>query len=133
MDLKENGYSSSRVTIQTDTDHEPPHKEHSRRYRCIQCGAFVAYDSDAVAQNGKQVHTFANPTGHVFQIKCFGEVHHTVQVGIESHTFSWFDGYNWIPSICIGCGLHVGWQFTDSQGVSPSFWALILNRLQNAS
>ena len=80
-----------------------------------------------VAVAGAHRHVFANPQGHVFEIGCFAAAPGCAAVGPPSSDFSWFPGTLWQVVICVACGLHLGWCYTQSDG--GTFFGLILDRL----
>jgi hypothetical protein len=80
-----------------------------------------------VAVDGSHRHVFANPHGHVFEIGCFAAAPGCAAVGSPTSDFSWFPGTLWQIAVCVACGLHLGWRYIQSDGVT--FYGLILDRL----
>lgn len=96
-----------------------------RSLRCRRCNTPIASDRARIEQNGAHQHTFANLSGVIFRIGCFGHAANIHTVGVPSSEFSWFSGYQWQIVCCTGCGTHLGWAFIGTD----HFYALILDRL----
>ncbi|MEJ2642795.1 MAG: cereblon family protein [Desulfosarcinaceae bacterium] len=95
---------------------------------CRRCGHPVTRPRNRIIKDGSHRHTFANPSGLVFEIGCFNDAEGCGPSGESTDDFTWFRGYRWRLALCRACFVHLGWQFT-SQGGSTGFWGLILNRL----
>ncbi len=67
---------------------------------------------------------FFNPSGVVFDIRCFSQAPGVQVTGRKSSEFSWFAGFDWQLGLCRGCGIQLGWFFSGS----GSFYALIAGR-----
>jgi hypothetical protein len=102
-------------------------REHSTRddewVRCTACGHALAPQRAGIDVEGKHVHTFVNPMGHEYTIRCFGDAPGCQGTGEESTFFTWFKGFAWQVALCAACGAHVGWSFRKEGG---SFWGLIV-------
>jgi hypothetical protein len=96
---------------------------------CANCRSPITDASDRCAIQGKTAHTFANPSGAVFQIGCFSTAVNIRISGLPTSEFTWFPGYLWQGVICAICGTHLGWQFTSEN----RFFGLIMNRLVSIS
>ena len=107
-----------------------PHKE-EQWIVCRQCQKHITRPSERSRINGAHQHTFANPSGIVFEIGCFLNARNCSLVGYPSTDFAWFAGHTWQVTICTGCLTHLGWLFTSQQGLQ--FYGLILDRLSVAS
>ncbi len=112
-------------SVQNKPDEEPPGSEEF--IRCRSCLRVVTHDSERVEIQGAHLHTFANPSGVVFEIGCFGAATGCAHAGPTTNEFSWFRGYRWKIAVCGGCLNHLGWRF--SSGGGHVFHGLILNRL----
>ena len=84
--------------------------------------------SARTSPNGQHRHTFANPHGYVFDVRCFTSAPGALPAGAWSAEFSWFAGYRWQVVVCSRCQVHLGWLF---QGGGGGFFALISNRLRS--
>jgi hypothetical protein len=114
-----------------DTDLEPAHDQEHRTQedlwlRCVACGHSLAPASARVDVEGKHEHTFVNPGGHEFTIRCFREAPGCNGAGAEETFWSWFRGFAWRIALCGGCGTHVGWSY---RGEASSFWGLIARKI----
>jgi hypothetical protein len=98
---------------------------------CKQCGQRLARTSDRTLVNGAHRHTFANPSGIVFEIGCYVNVSGCGLAGPPSTEFTWFSGHSWRIAVCAKCLVHLGWMFVSSQG--GLFFGLILDRISEAS
>jgi hypothetical protein len=97
-----------------------------RMLLCRRCGNPVTSPRYKIAMNGSHRHTYANPSGIVFEIGCFHSADGCGRVGAVSDEFSWFPGYGWQIVICRSCREHLGWFFSTS---GNTFFGLILDRL----
>jgi len=107
---------------------DPTHFEQERWIVCRQCLQRLTRPGERVEINGSHSHTFANPSGMVFEIGCFRIVSGLSFIGPPSFEFPWFSGHSWQIVICATCQTHLGWCF-HGQGSSP-FFGLILDRLK---
>ena len=95
---------------------------------CIDCGHLITRQRWALSMGGHE-HTFANPAGQVFVVRCFVEAPGASRTGNPSDAFSWFRGYQWSFAHCNGCGRQMGWWF-EGDGPPRTFAALIAARLR---
>jgi hypothetical protein len=93
--------------------------------RCAACGHPLAKERARIEVEGRYVHTFVNPTGHEYTVRCFAEAPGCAGAGDESTFWSWFRGFAWRVALCGGCGAHVGWSFRREASL---FWGLIAAR-----
>lgn len=112
--------------VKSHTDSEPSEEE--RWIVCRQCQQRLTRPSERTSVNGAHSHTFANPSGVVFEIGCFKMVRGCSFIGPPSYEFPWFAGYSWQIAICGACQNHLGWLFQGHEG--NQFFGLILDRLQ---
>jgi hypothetical protein len=96
---------------------------------CASCGAPITRERDRVERFGAHVHDRVNPAGHPFRIGCFARADGVRGVGEESEEFPWFPRHRWLIVVCAACLTHLGWRF--SNGLSPPFWGLVLDRLRS--
>jgi hypothetical protein len=112
----------------SETHPNPTSSEEERWIVCRQCHQRLTRPSERTAINGSHTHTFANPSGMVFEIGCFRLVSGLGFIGPPSYEFPWFAGHSWQIVICNICQAHLGWCFRGSE--SRQFFGLILDRLQ---
>ena len=93
---------------------------------CVQCLQPITRPSDRIAVNGSHVHSFANPSGMIYEIGCFQTATGCGYTGPTTDEFTWFKGYSWKVSYCGKCLLHLGWLFISGD---DSFNGLILDHL----
>jgi len=110
------------TTDQTDTDSE-------KALLCRKCRAAVTSNSYAVAVNGNHHHTFFNPAGIIYEVRCFNRAKGCAVHGQPTDEFSWFKGYVWRFALCATCLDHLGWIFDSGE---KSFFGLIASKLIDA-
>jgi hypothetical protein len=115
-----------RPATEISTDSDPTEEE--RWIVCRQCHQRLTRPSERTSKNGSHTHTFANPSGLVFEIGCFVMVRGCSFIGPPSYEFPWFSGHSWQIAICSTCQTHLGWLFQGREG--SQFFGLILDRLQ---
>lgn len=96
------------------------------RVRCRGCASVVAQAADAVARGGRHEHTFRNPAGYSWTIRCFRDAEGCGSSGPLTDEATWFEGYEWCFATCTGCGRHLGWWYVGGSG---SFIGLIATRI----
>jgi len=57
---------------------------------------------------------FVNPNGHVHETLTLYRAKNLRLVGQPSTEYSWFPGYAWTITECLGCSNHIGWKFTST-------------------
>jgi len=57
---------------------------------------------------------FVNPGGHVHETLTLYKAKNLRLVGRPSTEYSWFPGYAWTITECLGCWSHIGWKFTST-------------------
>ena len=80
----------------------------------------------AVRRGGAHEHTFRNPAGYSWTIRCFRDASGCTPAGPFTAEATWFTGYQWCLALCATCGCHLCWWFVGS---APSFVALIAPRI----
>jgi hypothetical protein len=113
---------------ESKTDDAPSSEETTLWIVCRQCRKRLTKASHGLSIDGSHKHTFANPSGIVFEIACYYPVSGITLVGMQSTEFAWFSGYRWQIGICSGCRTHLGWLFSGSQ--AQLFYALIVDRIR---
>jgi hypothetical protein len=97
-----------------------------RWLRCIACGHAITREASRIEVDGKHVHTFVNPGGYEYTIRCFRDAPGCAGSGEESTFWSWFPGFAWCIALCASCGAQLGWSFRHDAG---AFWGLIAERI----
>lgn len=87
----------------------------------------LASATDASVVAGRHEHSFINPQGYIYRIRCFTAARNVSTLGSPSSEYTWFPGHTWWILNCAACGVHVGWRF-DEQG--SHFFALIADRIE---
>jgi hypothetical protein len=98
----------------------------SRALCCKNCLNEVTNENFASEKNNSHIHSFANPYGYIFTIRCFSLAPGTISTGEFSPEFSWFKDYSWRICLCRRCMSHLGWEFSNS---TASFFGLIDDKL----
>lgn len=93
---------------------------------CERCGHGVTTEGAAIGVAGSHQHTFVNPHGQVFTIRCFVRAPGCGADGPSSSHWTWFPGYHWQVVSCLACGAHLGWLFGSAH---DAFHGLIADRL----
>ncbi|MEM9606361.1 MAG: cereblon family protein [Actinomycetota bacterium] len=93
--------------------------------RCERCSAVVAHRSAAVVRAGRHVHTFRNPAGWSWTVRCFRDAPGCRSEGELTTDATWFPGHAWCFARCTSCGQHLGWWYVGAS----SFVGLIANRV----
>ena len=93
---------------------------------CAACGHVVTNTQWKTSRNGEHEHVVFNPAGMLFRVVCFKEAPGVAGHGAPSDEFTWFKGYAWQVSTCLGCNGHLGWQFAGADDV---FFGLIKPKL----
>lgn len=98
---------------------------------CRQCRSRISRPSESTQVNGAHQHTFANPSGIVFEIACFLNAMGCLPSGPPSTDFTWFSGHSWQVVVCSHCLTHLGWRFVSSMG--NHFYGLITDRINHGT
>lgn len=93
---------------------------------CRGCNNKIAGIADKISFDDHHIHTFANPSGILFEIGIYGEAGGLVMEGAFSDEFTWFKGYSWRIALCSFCLIHMGWMF---QNRDNSFFGIISDRI----
>nr|QEO74230.1 hypothetical protein [uncultured bacterium] len=101
-------------------------RERDDRVRCGQCRSVVTRGALAVERSGAHEHTFRNPAGYSWTVRCFRDASGCTSAGAFTSEASWFAGHDWCYAPCATCGRHLGWWFVGS---GPSFVALVVARI----
>jgi hypothetical protein len=93
---------------------------------CRKCRFPVTNRRHAATVNGSHLHTFFNPAGIIFEIRCFKRADGCAVHGEPTDEFTWFSGYAWRYALCANCLVHLGWIYDSGE---KSFFGLIAGRL----
>jgi len=102
-------------------------KNEEKWYVCRQCHQKLTQPGFHLNIDGRHEHTYANPSGIVFDIKCFSNAQGYSFIGPSSAEFTWFSGHSWRIVICAACLTHIGWYFTKDAG--GGFFGFIADRI----
>ncbi|MDH4321940.1 MAG: cereblon family protein [Desulfobulbaceae bacterium] len=116
------------ATKLTEPDRQPQDPGLRRVIRCAACAASVTSEDQAIAVDHGHTHTFPNPHGLVFTIRCFATATGCLTHGAATPEFSWFAGYRWRLALCRECLTHLGWQYL---GNGDAFFGLIVAKLRS--
>ena len=89
---------------------------------CRSCGKQLGDQANmfSMSKEGPQG-AFVNPSGHLHETLTLFKAKNLRLVGRPSSEYSWFPGYAWTITECLGCWSHIGWKFTATQSkLSPA-------------
>ena len=109
-----------------DSEAEESEGREERGLNCVYCRWMVTTEKEAIEVNGRHNHTFFNPMGIVFELRCFAKAEGCGVRGFPTHEFTWFAGYDWSFAHCTRCIAHLGWLYRSAD---HSFFGLIGNKL----
>ncbi len=120
-----------KVGVRTDVQSETQTQEQEEPViTCRSCNVVVTKPEFQIEIDQRFSHTFANPSGHVFEIGCFSKAVGCVRGSAPSDEFSWFSGYVWTVGVCRNCQAQLGWVFSSAKDAAPNlFFGLILDQL----
>ncbi|MDY0362945.1 MAG: cereblon family protein [Desulforegulaceae bacterium] len=98
----------------------------SKSLFCKNCFNEITSENFAVTKNNSHIHSFANPYGYIFTIRCFSFAKGVISSGKDSSEFSWFNNYSWKICLCNRCMTHLGWEFANSKDF---FYGLIDDKM----
>ncbi len=104
------------------------HQQDESTLLCSQCAREITDVKVSKSISGSHEHTFFNPSGLLFELRCFSKAPGCFIQGEPSDSFSWFAGYSWQAAFCKTCHIQLGWCFL-ADTATHSFWALIRNKL----
>jgi hypothetical protein len=93
---------------------------------CASCRGFVAESRARRHVNGAHEHSFINPGGLIFRVRCFSDAPGVHPAGEESSHWTWFAGFAWQVALCQSCHEHLGWSYRNADS---RFVALIADRV----
>ncbi|MBU2513072.1 hypothetical protein KJ966_17160 [bacterium] len=95
---------------------------------CKQCENKITLPENKFEVGGEFEHTFLNPGGQVFRIGCFKSAEGCIALGVPTAEWTWFEGFEWQPSLCNQCNTHLGWFYRSLY--DHNFFGLILDLLK---
>lgn len=93
---------------------------------CRFCQSPITRHEDIMEISGSHLHSFYNPSGIKYMIRCFIRAHGCIFIGEPTRDFTWFPGFAWRIALCAVCFSHLGWHYL-SEG--SSFFGLIADNL----
>ena len=120
---KRDSQNEGRLLVETDTFQRT---EEAPLILCRNCYYTITKPQERIEIDAAHRHTFANPSGYLFEIGCFRNADGCAVTGIKTNEFTWFSGYAWQIGVCRRCSIHLGWRF---QSMAGAFYGLILDRL----
>jgi hypothetical protein len=121
--LKEKGGTTSEIDLgRQEEEQEKPEKGLFCRF----CSHLITSEEHSLAVNGRHRHTFFNPAGIIYEIRCFGSAEGCSLHGPPTDEFTWFAGYIWRLALCASCFAHLGWSFSSTNDL---FYGLIEQNL----
>jgi hypothetical protein len=94
---------------------------------CAACGATVTDSRSAIGVDGAHEHTFVNPAGIIYRVRCFATAPGCRESGEPTQQWSWFPAYAWRYGFCASCDAHLGWAYRSARG--DGFYGLVADRL----
>jgi hypothetical protein len=96
--------------------------------QCVFCSFAITSETERIEVNGAHRHTFFNPAGIVFELRCFLRAPGCLVGGEWTADFTWFAGHVWSVALCGSCRAHLGWCFSFDD---TSFFGLIGKNLRS--
>ena len=93
---------------------------------CIICKNKITQNLNKIEINSNHTHTFLNPHGLFFNIRCFKSAPGCETFSKPTEEYTWFPGFTWQVVVCSNCKIHNGWKYSSG---SSSFFGLIENTL----
>jgi len=93
---------------------------------CSVCKSRITKKNEKIEVSGKHIHTFVNPTGVYYNIRCFRTAEGVSIFSGSTDNFTWFPGYSWSVVVCSNCQVHNGWLYDSGKN---SFYGLIDNKI----
>ena len=123
--LREDKESASDIDeIQREDEEDKPEEG----LFCRHCGHQITSAKFSIEVDGSHNHTFFNPAGIIYEIRCFSKAAGCLNQGPASSEFAWFAGYTWQIATCSLCTVHLGWYFSSGES---SFFGLIAKNLSS--
>lgn len=117
-----------RPGVESHSETDVDDQDDENWYVCRNCQHKLTRPSYRISVQGGHTHTFANPSGIVFEIACFNSAQGYSFMGSASTEFAWFSGFSWRIMICSSCLTHLGWYFSSLTG--GHFFAFIVDKIR---
>lgn len=101
-------------------------KNENPKILCANCKSPITSVKEKIEITSKHQHTFFNPQGFVYNIRCYKKAPGCMQYGYKTDEFTWFPGYAWQIALCGNCNIHLGWRYDSG---SSTFYGLIFDKL----
>ena len=95
---------------------------------CAVCKNKITRTKEKIEVNSKHSHTFLNPHGVYYNIRCFKKASGCIPYGQPTEEYTWFPSYAWQIVVCSKCKIHNGWKYDSGKS---TFYGLIENRLSS--
>lgn len=92
--------------------------------RCARCDHVLTSEQARIEVHGRHAHTFMNPNGVIFDVRCYADVPGSTNEGVPDSATSWFPGTAWTYTYCATCRGHIGWSYVQLDG-GGTFYGLI--------
>lgn len=94
---------------------------------CTICGNQITKKNQKIVINSSHQHTFTNPHGIIYTIRCFSSAPGCLTIGSPTLEYTWFSGYSWQVAICSNCKSHNGWKYSRNSSI---FFGLITDMIK---
>jgi hypothetical protein len=89
---------------------------------CTLCRNKITDIKETAIINSSHRHTFVNPDGIKYSIRCFKNAPGALPVTEPVKIYTWFPGYSWRVTQCSLCRTHNGWKYSSG---NDEFYGLI--------
>lgn len=96
---------------------------------CVICKNKITRTKEKIEVNSKHTHTFLNPHGVYYNIRCFKKATGCLPYGQSTEEYTWFPSFAWQIVVCSKCKIHNGWKYDSGKS---TFYGLIENRLSSS-
>jgi hypothetical protein len=107
---------------------EEAEKEKNPWLFCVVCKNKITKKKDKIEVDAKHSHTFLNPHGVYYNIRCFKNAPGCIPFGELTEEYTWFPSFAWQIVVCGKCKIHNGWKYDSGKS---TFYGLIDNRLSS--
>lgn len=125
--LKMDTSAPKSLSMAPSSQQTPDDQDEEAWFVCKNCRQRLSRPSHRAHIQGSHTHTFANPSGIVYEIACFQSARGCGFIGSPSTEFAWFAGYSWRITICADCQIHLGWSFSAAN--KDGFFGFITDRI----
>lgn len=113
-----------------DHDESQQGEDVERAVRCSRCGHALTSANERIEVFGRHAHTFMNPSGVIFDVRCYRDVPGATCQGVPDSDTSWFPATAWIYAHCANgaCRGQVGWRYVHLED-GAVFFGLIADAI----